>query len=198
MNRPKQRGRTLKKRVLELMKRGDFDVAVEELCSLPLRAAVNPLFSCIQQGDEKVKWAAVKAMGAVVAKLADQDMEAARIIVRRLMWNLNDESGGIGWGSPEAMGEILARHRGLAREYVHILISYIRKDGNYLENRVLQEGVLWAIGRVAEIYPDLAGNAVPYLLGQMDSPSSTHRGLAARALGFLGGKTQAHIDDGIH
>jgi hypothetical protein len=31
MNRPKQRGRTLKKRVLELMKRGDFDVAVEEL-----------------------------------------------------------------------------------------------------------------------------------------------------------------------
>ena len=198
MNRPKQRGRTLKKRVLELMKRSDFDVAAEELCSLPLRAAVNPLFSYIQQGDEQVKWAAVKAMGAVVAKLADQDMEAARIIVRRLMWNLNDESGGIGWGSPEAMGEILARHRGLAREYVHILISYIREDGNYLENRVLQEGVLWAIGRVAEIYPDLAGNAVPYLLGQMDSPSSTHRGLAARALGFLGGKTQAHIDDGIH
>ena len=168
------------------MKRGDFDVAVDELCGLPLRAAVNPLFSCIQQGDEKVKWAAVKAMGAVVAKLADQDMEAARIIVRRLMWNLNDESGGIGWGSPEAMGEILARHRGLAGEYAHILISYIREDGNYLENQVLQEGALWAIGRVAEIYPDLVGHAVPYLLAQMDSPSSTHRGLAARALGLLG------------
>jgi hypothetical protein len=185
MNRPKQRGHTLKKSVLELLKRGDFDVAVEELCRLPLRAVVNPLFSYIQQGDEKVKWAAVKAMGAVVAKLADHDMEAARIIVRRLMWNLNDESGGIGWGSPEAMGEILARHRGLAGEYAHILISYIREDGNYLENQVLQEGVLWAIGRVAENYPDLVGSAVPYLLAQMDSPSSTHRGIAARALGLL-------------
>jgi hypothetical protein len=188
MNRPKQRGHTLKKRVLELLRRDDFDVAVEDLCRLPLRAVVNPLFSYIQQGDEKVKWAAVKAMGAVVAKLADHDMEAARITVRRLMWNLNDESGGIGWGSPEAMGEILARHRGLAREYAHILISYIREEGNYLENQVLQEGVLWAIGRVAEIYPDLMGNAVPYLLAQMDSPSATHRGLAARALGLLGGQ----------
>lgn len=186
MNRLKQRGHTLKKRVLELLKRGDFDVAMEELCRLPLRAVVNPLFSYIQQGDEKVKWAAVKAMGAVVAKLADHDMEAARITVRRLMWNLNDESGGIGWGSPEAMGEILARHRGLAREYAHILISYIREDGNYLENQVLQEGALWAIGRVAEIYPDLVGNAVPYLLPQMDSPSATHRLLAARALVLLG------------
>ena len=186
MNRPKQRGHTLKERVLELLKRGDFDVAVEELCRLPLRAAVNPLFSYIQQGDEKVKWAAVKAMGAVVAKLADHNMEAARIIVRRLMWNLNDESGGIGWGSPEAMGEILARHRGLAEEYAHILISYIREDGNYLENLVLQEGVLWAIGRVAEISPDLIGNAVPYLLRYLDSPNATHRGLAARAFGLLG------------
>ena len=30
------------------------------------------------------------------------------------MWTLNDESGGIGWGSPEVMGEILAAHKGLA------------------------------------------------------------------------------------
>lgn len=188
MNRPKQRGHTLKKRVLELLRRDDFDVAVEELCSLPLRAVVNPLFSFIQQGDEKVKWAAVKAMGAAVAKLADRDMEAARIIVRRLMWNLNDESGGIGWGSPEAMGEILARHAGLAAEYAHILISYIREDGNYLENQVLQGGVLWAIGRVGEVYPDLVGSAVPHLSRYVDSSNGTHRRLAATALGLLAGQ----------
>jgi hypothetical protein len=112
-------------------------------------------------GEEKVKCAAVKAMGAVVAKLADHNMEAARIIVRRLMWNLNDESGGIGWGSPEAMGEILARHRGLAGEYAHILISYIREDGNYLENQVLQEGVF----KYREGRRDLSpSQAMPYLV----------------------------------
>jgi hypothetical protein len=188
MKRPELRGHTLKRRVLELLKRDDFDVALEELCRLPLRAVVNPLFSFIQHGDEKVKWAAVKAMGAVVAELADHDMEAARVIVRRLMWNLNDESGGIGWGAPEAMGEILARHAGLAAEYAHILISYIREDGNYLENQVLQGGVLWAIGRLGGVHPDLAGNAVPHLLRYLDSSNATHRELAKRALGLLGGQ----------
>ncbi len=63
-------------------------------------------------------------MGRVAADLADRDMESARVVVRRLMWNLNDESGGIGWGSPEAMGEIMACHEGLAEEYSCILISF--------------------------------------------------------------------------
>jgi len=36
------------------------------------------------------------------------------------MWSLNDESGGIGWGAPEAMGAIMARHTGLADEYANI------------------------------------------------------------------------------
>jgi hypothetical protein len=115
-------------------------------------------------------------------------MEAARVMIRRLMWNLNDESGGIGWGSPEAMGEILARHHGLAREYAHILISYIREDGNYLENEVLQAGVLWAIGRVGEVHPDLLRDAVPHLLRHLNSPDATHRVLAARAVSLLTGQ----------
>jgi len=191
MNRSKRRGHTLKERVYELLNRSDLDVTPEEWDSLPLRAAVNPLFSFIQQGDEKVKWAAVKAMGATVAKLADQDMEAARVIIRRLMWNLNDESGGIGWGSPEAMGEILARHHGLAKEYAHILISYIREDGNYLENEVLQEGVLWAIGRVAEVHPELLGEAVPHLLPHLDSQDASHRELAERAIALLTGRNES-------
>jgi len=95
---------------------------------------INPLFSFLYNNDEQVRWRTVTAFGAVVAKLADEDMEAARIIMRRLMWNLNDESGGIGWGSPEAMGETLARHEGLAKEYARILLSYARQDGNYLEH----------------------------------------------------------------
>ena len=189
MNRPKLSGRALKKRVLELLKRDDFDVALEELCRLPLRSAVNPLFSFIQHGDERVKWAAVKAMGALVAKLADHDMEAARITVRRLMWNLNDESGGIGWGSPEAMGEILARHAGLAGEYAHMLVSYLREDGNFLENQVLQEGILWAIGRVGEVYPDLVRGSAAHLSRYLDSSNAAHRKLAKRALGLLGSRT---------
>ena len=61
-------------------------------------------------------------MGEVVSKIAENDLEFARIIMRRPMLNLNDESGGIGWGAPEAMGEIMARSEKLAEEYHKILI----------------------------------------------------------------------------
>jgi len=49
--------------------------------------------------------------------------------MRRLMWNLNDESGGIGWGNPEAMGEILACHEALANEYAPISYPMHEKMG---------------------------------------------------------------------
>ncbi|NTV33768.1 MAG: hypothetical protein HGA50_10810, partial [Deltaproteobacteria bacterium] len=104
----KDRGRSLKKKLFELLSQGDLDKALVETGRLPPRQIINPLLSFIQSGNEKVKWGAVKATGQVVSRLAESDLEAARVIMRRLMWTLNDESGGIGWGSPEAMGEILA------------------------------------------------------------------------------------------
>ena len=61
-------------------------------------------------------------MGVVVAGLAEHDMESARVVMRRLMWNLNDESGGIGWSSPEAMGEIMDPFPGLAPRRHEIVI----------------------------------------------------------------------------
>lgn len=94
-------------------------------------------------------------MGAFVANLADEDIESARVIVRRLMWQLNDESGGIGWGAPEVMGEILARHEGLAGEYANILTSHIKEDGNSLEHEPLQRDALWGVARLAQVRPDL-------------------------------------------
>jgi len=122
-------------------------------------------------------------MGAVVAALADREIEAARIIMRRLMWNLNDESGGIGWGSPEAMGEIMARHPRLAREYAAILISFLDPDGNFLEHERLQEGLLWGVGRLAHERPHLATTAAPLLLPFFSSPVAALRGLAVWAAG---------------
>jgi hypothetical protein len=150
---------------------------------------INPLFSFLLSSDEQTKWRAVTAMGAVVANLAEKDMESARVVMRRLMWNLNDESGGIGWGAPEAMGEIIASHEGLAKEYAHMLISYVRKDGNFLEYEPLQRGAVWAIGRVAQVRPDLVQDALPHLLPYLGSTDASLRGLAAWTLGLLGPET---------
>jgi len=181
----KDSGRTLKKKLFDVLNQRDLDNALVEMSRLPPRQIINPLLSFIQSGNEKIKWGAVKAVGRAVSRLADRDLEAARVIVRRLMWNLNDESGGIGWGSPEAMGEILAAHNGLAHEYAHILLSYAREDGNYLEHEGLQRGLLWGIGRLSEKRPELVRGDAELLLPYLESPDGVIRGLSARIMGLL-------------
>ena len=181
----KSHGRSVKKQLFDLLNQGDSDKALAEMGRLPPRQIINPLLSFIQSGNEKVKWGSVKAIGHVVGQLADRDLEAARVIMRRLMWTLNDESGGIGWGSPEAMGEIMAIHRGLAQEYAHILISYAREDGNYLEHEGLQRGLLWGIGRLSETRPELVRESAGLFLAYLESRDAVIRGLAVRLMGLL-------------
>ncbi|MBW2065484.1 MAG: HEAT repeat domain-containing protein [Deltaproteobacteria bacterium] len=171
--------------ILKLLRSGDYHKAVTKLRDLPHSQAINSLLSFLYHGDETVKWTAVSVIGMTVLSLADADMERARNILRRLMWNLNDESGGIGWGSPEAMGEILANHQGLAKEYAHILISYAREDGNYLEDERLQRGLLWAIGRLAQNRPALMEGAKGLLLPYLRSPDPFVRGYSAWVTGLL-------------
>ena len=106
-------------------------------------------------------------------------MESARVVMRRLMWSLNDESGGIGWGSAEAMGEIMARNDLMADEYACILISYINPCGNFIDHPDLQKGILWGLGRLAQDRPHRAEGASEFLVPFLTSSNPVLRGLAA-------------------
>ena len=185
MSSVKTGGRKLKQKIQRLLTQDDFESALASLSQLPARELISPLFYFFYSKDELTKWRAVTAAGAVVSGLAQTDMESARIVMRRLMWNLNDESGGIGWGSPEAMGEIMARHKGLAKEYAHILVSYVRKDGNFIEHESLQRGVLWGLGRLAQSYPSFLKEADAFIPPYLDSTDGIVRGLAAKLCGVL-------------
>ena len=181
----KLRGRDLKRKVFRALRGEDSREAMEVLFQFPARQVINPLFSLFCNTDQEIRWRAITAMGAVVAKLAEADMEMARVVMRRMIWQLNDESGGIGWGVPEAMGEIMTRHEGLAREYAHMLVSYISADGNLLEHVPLQRGVLWGLGRLAQARPELVQEAVPHLRPYLSADDDTLRGLAAWNMGLL-------------
>jgi HEAT repeat protein len=185
MDTAKPRGRDLKRKVFDLLQSDNFDQALHELLQLSARQVINPLFSFLLSSDEQIKWRTVSAMGKVVANLADEDMESARVVMRRLMWMLNDESGGIGWGAPEVMGEIMASHEGLAKEYVSVLVSYVREDGNFLEYEPLQRGAVWGVGRVAQVRPRIVQDAVPHLIQFLESSDATVRGMAAWTVGLL-------------
>lgn len=179
--------RILKKQIMGLLSIGSdgLDAALADVAALPARQAINPLIGFYCHRDARLRWRAITATGMLVARLADDEMESARVIVRRLMWSLNDESGGIGWGAPEAMGEIMARHLGLAREYACILVSYLDEAGNYLELPALQAGALWGVGRLAQVRADLLSPMPPLLTPFLQSPSAAHRGLAAWGAGYL-------------
>lgn len=175
--------RLLKKQIISLLQAQNLDQILPAITQLPARQSISPLFSLLYHGQDDIRWRAVSAIGAVVANLADQDPAAARVCMRRLMWHLNDESGGIGWGSPEAMGEIMAQHKLLAEEYAPILISYVAPWGNYLELESLQQGVLWALGRLGHCRPQLIQSAGPLLTPFLKSPGAALRGLAAWVAG---------------
>lgn len=177
------RFRQLKSRMGQLLRQEDFQSALAAIRQIPGHQAVNPLFSFFYSGEEQVRWRAITAIGDVVCQMADTSMESARVVLRRLMWNLNDESGGIGWGSPEAMGEITARHSRLAGEFSNILISYIDPEGNFLEHEILQRGSLWGVGRFAHARPLLAKGATPFLSAFFESPDPYLRGISIWAAG---------------
>jgi hypothetical protein len=186
------KGRRSKKILRELLGADDINASIETICLYPARQSVNFLFSFFYDKDEIIKWRAIAAFGRVVSMLADENMESARVIMRRLMWNLNDESGGIGWGSPEAMGEITALHPGLAKEFSNMLKSYIRPEENFLEHELLQRGVLWGIGRLAQARPECLPQTDGFLFPFLASADAYHRGLSAWALGNL--KSRASVN----
>jgi len=177
--------RQLKETIRGLLQHSPLENALEQIRDMPARQAINPLFSFLYSTEALFKWRAVTAMGEVVCHLSETNLESARVIMRRLMWNLNDESGGIGWGSAEAMGEIMARNARLAKEYASILSSYIQPDGNYLETPGLQQGAIWGIGRVAHAHQGLMDGAAPFLVAFMTKADAQSRGLAAWAAGPL-------------
>lgn len=179
----KPRSRKIKKRLGHLLRTCTRKAALKELEQVPGNQLVGPVFSYFYNGDELIKFRSITIMGELVQRIAGAGMENARVVLRRIMWNLNDESGGIGWGSPEAMGEILSKNPELALEFKSILFSYLDPGGNYLEHETLQQGVIWGIGTYLGSAPeDLTQITRGQLFSQLHSKDPIKRCYALRAL----------------
>jgi hypothetical protein len=70
--------------------------------------AVSPLVRFAYARDTLIGQRAIRAMGLVAKELVTSEPEILRDRVRKLLWSLNDESGGIGWSAPELLGEIVS------------------------------------------------------------------------------------------
>lgn len=188
--------RQLKKDVLALLHKSSLEEIFQHLSRFQdHHRLLNPLFIALCHPVERVRWHAVCSFGWLVPAIAEKNMEAGRIVMRRFLWLLNDESGGIGWGGPEAMAEIMCHSLPLRKEYLHMLISYMREDGedlfqdgNYLELPMLQRGLLWGIGRLCQDHPSemIEHRIVADVSAYLESSDLHVIGLSIWCLGLLG------------
>lgn len=165
--------RRARERLREILAEDGWRRNLDEVLAWPAKTATAALHSFLAGGDALLRFRAAEAFGLVTAALAQEKMEAARVVMRGLLWRMNEESGGIGWGAPEAMACCMAAHEGLAREYHAILLSYIHEHegichGIFVDNPLLRHGVLWGIARLAEARPVLAAKAASDLVAVLD------------------------------
>ncbi len=190
--------RLLKKEVLCLLQKSSLDEIFQKLEDYPEHRLINLLFIALCHPEELVRWRAVCSFGRLVPAIAHKDLEAARVVMRRFLWSLNDESGGVGWGVPEAMAEIMCHSSLIRKEYLHMLLSYMREDGdelfqdgNFLELPMLQRGLLWGIGRLCQEHRQemLAQQIIEDIIAYLESPDLQVRCLAIWCLSLLRTKT---------
>jgi hypothetical protein len=162
---------------------------------------VSPLFGALCSSSPTLRWHAVTCFGHAASRIADNSLERVRIIMRRLLWSLNDESGGIGWGAPESMAEVMSCLNRMADEYHRLLFSFVRSRSgpdNYLEVAPLRQGAYWGIARLGQARPDLLQPFASLLLQGLHTESSPFaRGCLCLAFAALQAESQ-EIRRGLH
>lgn len=96
--------------------------------------------------------------GQAARIICQRDPEFVRNYLLRLFWLVNDESGGIGWRAPELIGEIL-HHCPPMAQFHPLLLSLL--DLEKEDAPAFLPGILWAIGRVAQVSPAAMLPALP-------------------------------------
>lgn len=144
------------------------------------RGAIRYLNRLLYNPEGLLRWRAIEGMGVVADRLAGEDPEAVRVILRNLLWSINDESGGIGWSAPECIGEIIYRRPEEFEEFASIILLA------YVDEPALRRGVTWAAGRIAQARPGLVKDTAPHLVAFLDDPDPVVRGYTLRLLVITG------------
>lgn len=138
------------------------------------------LISLSYDKEDLMTWRAIEAMGIAADAVTEVSLPTVRNVIQRLLWSLGEESGGIGWSAAEMLGEIATRRPKEFADIPPIILSFH-------EEEMFRNGVLWAMGRIAEagaVVVKDADTVAAYYLTHHDPAT---RGIAAWATGRLRG-----------
>ncbi len=136
------------------------------------------LISMTYHRDELIRWRAIEATGWVAGVRAETDLDAVQDMVRRLLWQMNDESGSIIWHSSEMIGEILVNVPVLIPEYADVLLAFLHEEP-------FERGTHLAISRAAQVNPKPFVERVSELASSLANPDPAIRAYTVLALGAL-------------
>lgn len=143
---------SLKKTIHLALETNDLDAVARH--AKENRKVLSLLVRIAYDKDTLVGWRAIKAIGFSAKALVKTDYDFLRETVRRLLWSLTDESGGIGWAAPEILGEIVSADPERFKDIIPLIAGVYD-----IEEEVFRPGILYALGRVAEADPALV---IPY------------------------------------
>ncbi len=167
----------LKQEITSALQESDYK-SLLELWSKD-RRVIRTLISLTYDKESVIAWRAIEAIGLLTKVMSEEKSEDVRNLAGRLLWMIRDESGGIGWSAPEILGEIIRNNPELCADLVSVLISFH-------EEGMLRSGVLWAIGRIAEVSKGLVISALPIVVSYLNDPELHIRGMAIWSLGKIG------------
>jgi len=131
----------IKKQVEDLLRKRDYAVLVD-LCGKDRHFYQEVRFR-LYDIDERLRWPAIETVGKLMQSWWSSGLEEkVRIYIRTLFWSMSDESGGIGWSSPQAIAEIIVNIPELIDPYGSMMIAYS------IDEPALVKGGLWGIGRL--------------------------------------------------
>jgi len=169
----------VKQQVRELLKQGEYD-SVVDLCVIDRHARQEVRF-CLYEIDERIRWSAIEATAKLMQRWWQlKQQEKVRDFIRNLFWSMSDESGGIGWSSPQAIAETIVNIPEILDPYGCMVIAYS------IEEPPLVKGGLWGIGRLGRMIVDGVGFFEEKILAVFQSDDPEILGLAAWAMGEVG------------
>ena len=162
--------RALREEIVRLLREGNFsglvDLAGQE------SAVAGQLMMFLFDPRDLLLWRATEGLGHVGAAHPAQVQK----LISRLLYLLNEDSGSSGWGAAAALGEI-GRHK------VSLVAEIIPMFYGFLEASYSRAPMLWGVGRLGEVHPELLKEIIPLIPTFLGDPDPLVRALSAWCLG---------------
>jgi len=178
----------MKQTLLVALEANDFETI--RTLALQSRKVLSVLVRLAYDKTSLTGWRAIKAIGHVASLYVRNNYDFLRDTIRKLLWSLSDESGGIGWSAPEILGEIVSADPKKLADIVPLIAEVYS-----IEEKVFRPGVLYALKRIGETCPESIEPFQEIVLSGLSEQDPLARVYALELLTMLRNKLDSAVLD---